>query len=141
MDLKSLCIVFKAERNHRVENVLAADRLSLLELALLRRLGRDEANKLGHALLHALLGVLRDFCRRRHGILHDTRNIRNLFVCFFDGGGGGDDGDGDDDDDGAKNAVRKEKDLGGHSWKRRRGWVDLRADNGPAPGIRRLPVL
>ena len=96
VDLESLRIIFKPERNHRVEDILAPDRLSLLQLALLRRLGRDEADKLGHALLHALLGVLRDFCRRRHGVLHDTRNIRNLFsfirsfcfVLFCSGGGG-----------------------------------------------------
>lgn len=80
MDLESLRIILKAERNHRVENILAADRLSLLKLALLRRLGRDEADKLGHALLHALLGVFRDFSRWRHGVLHDTRNICNLFL-------------------------------------------------------------
>lgn len=79
MDFESLCIILKAKRNHRVENILAADRLSLLKLALLRRFGRDEADKLGHALLHALLGIFRDFSRWRHGVLHDARNIRNLF--------------------------------------------------------------
>ena len=86
MDLESLCIILKAKRNHRVEDILAANRLSLLKLALLRRFGRDEADELGHALLHALLGIFCDFSRRRHGVLHDTRYIRNL---FFGGGGGG----------------------------------------------------
>jgi len=75
VDLEGLCVVFKAERDHRVQDVLAADRLALLELALLRRLGRDEADKLRHALLHALLGVLCDFGRGRHGVLHDARNV------------------------------------------------------------------
>ena len=81
VNFESLRIIFKAERDHRVQDVLPADRLSLLQLALLRRLGRDEADKLGHALLHALLGVLSNFRRRRHGVLHDTRNIRDLY--FF----------------------------------------------------------
>ena len=37
VNLERLCIVFEPERDHRVENVLAANRLALLELALLRR--------------------------------------------------------------------------------------------------------
>ena len=78
MDFESLRIVFKPERNHRVQYVLAADRLALLQLALLRRLGRDETDKLRHAFLHALLGVLRDFGRWRYGILHDTRDVCDL---------------------------------------------------------------
>jgi hypothetical protein len=82
VDLKGLRIILKAERNHRVENILATDRLSLLKLALLRRFGGDEADELGHALLHALLGIFRDFSRWWHGVLHDTRNIRNLFFFF-----------------------------------------------------------
>jgi hypothetical protein len=96
VDLESLCIILKAKRNHRVEDILAANRLSLLKLALLRRFGRDEADELGHALLHALLGIFCDFSRRWHGVLHDTRYIRNL---FFGGGGG-------------KNAGEIEEDLG-----------------------------
>ena len=79
MDLESLCIILKAKRDHRAENILAPDCLSLLKLALLRRFGRDKTDKLGHALLHALLGIFRDFSRRRHRVLHDTRNICNLF--------------------------------------------------------------
>jgi hypothetical protein len=85
VDFESLCIILKAERNHRVENIFAADRLSLLKLALLRRFGRDEADELGHALLHALLGIFRDFSRWWHSILHDTRNVRNLFGGDKDG--------------------------------------------------------
>jgi hypothetical protein len=92
VDLESLCIILKAERNHRVEDILAADRLPLLELALLRRFGRDEADELGHALLHALLGIFRDFRRWRHGVLHDTRNVRNLLFCLGGSDGGGGDG-------------------------------------------------
>ena len=79
MDFESLRIIFKAERNHRVENILAAYRLSLLKLTLLRRFGRDEADEFGHALLHALLGIFRDFSRWWHGIFHNTRHIGNLF--------------------------------------------------------------
>ena len=75
MDLEGLRIILKAERNHRVENILATDRLSLLKLALLRRFGRDKADELRHALLHALLGIFRDFSRWWHRVLHDTRNI------------------------------------------------------------------
>ena len=64
MDLERLRVVLEPERDHRVEDVLAADRLALLQLALLRRLGRDERDELGHALLHALLRLLRDLRRR-----------------------------------------------------------------------------
>jgi len=78
VNLEGLRVVFKAERDHRVQDVLAADRLALLELALLRSLGRDEADKLRHALLHALLGVLRDFGSGWHSVLHDARHVRNL---------------------------------------------------------------
>ena len=46
VDLEGLCIVFESERDHRIEDVLATDRLALLELALLRRFGRDKADKL-----------------------------------------------------------------------------------------------
>jgi hypothetical protein len=78
VNLERLCVVFEPERDHRVEDVLAADRLALLKLALLRRFGRDEAYELRYTLLHALLGVLRDFCCRRDSVLHDTRDICNL---------------------------------------------------------------
>jgi hypothetical protein len=137
VDLKSLCIILKAERNHRVENILAADRLSLLKLALLRRFGRDEADELGHALLHALLGIFSDFSRWRHCVLHDTRNICNLFLWprrlaaaqtrILK-------------KDGEKKAVMghvlMSSEGGGKVW-----WEDLRADNDPVPGTRRLLVL
>jgi hypothetical protein len=79
VDLECFCVVLKAERNHRIDNILATDCLSLLKLALLCRFGCDEVDELGHALLHALLGIFRDLSRWRHTILHDTRNICNLF--------------------------------------------------------------
>lgn len=140
MDLESLCIILKAKRNHCVENILAADRLSLLKLALLRRFGRDEADEFGHALLYALLGIFRDFSRWRHGVLHDTRNICNLYWVAAAAA--------------AKNADKNEDDLGGgngeevvmgaRSMKSEGGrWcgMDLRADSGPVLGTRRLLVL
>ena len=80
VDLERLCVVFEPERDHRVQDVLAANRLALLELALLRRFGRDKADELRHALLHALLGVLRYFRRWWHGVLHDARDICDLRV-------------------------------------------------------------
>ena len=85
VNLERLCVVFEPERDHRVEDVLATDRLALLKLTLLRRFGRDEADELRHTLLHALLGILRDFCRRRDGVLHDARDICNL-RCGEEGG-------------------------------------------------------
>ena len=45
VNLERLCIIFKPERNHRVEYILATNRLALLELALLCSFGRDEADK------------------------------------------------------------------------------------------------
>lgn len=78
--LERLRIVFKTERDHRIQDVLATDRLALLELALLRRLRRDKTDEFRHALLHALLGVLRYLCCWRHRVLHDTRHICNLGV-------------------------------------------------------------
>ena len=78
VDLECLRVVLEAEREHRVEDVLATDRLALLHLALLRRLGRNEANELRDAFLHALLGLLRDLGRPGHGRLHDARHIRYL---------------------------------------------------------------
>ena len=46
-------------------------------MALLRRLGRYEANKLGHALLYGILGLFRDLRGTGHRILHDSRNVRS----------------------------------------------------------------
>ena len=137
VDLESLCIILKAERNHCIENILAADRLSLLKLALLRRFGRDEADKLGHALLHALLGIFRDFSRWRHGVLHDTRNICNLYWVAAAAA--------------AKTRTKmkmiqngEEYVMGARSMRSEGGrWcgMDLRADSGPVLGTRRLLVL
>lgn len=135
MDLESLRIILKAERNHRVENILATDRLPLLKLALLRRFGRDEADKLGHALLHALLGIFRDFSRWRHGVLHDTRNICNLLWATAVAA----------DIRRTKNeeGVGEKAVMGTFYEKVREGkvWEDSRVDSGPVPGTRRLLVL
>jgi hypothetical protein len=78
VDLQHLGVVLEPEAGHRVQDVLAADRLALLERALLARLGRDEADELGHALLHALFRVLGDLRRRRDGVLHDPRDVGDL---------------------------------------------------------------
>lgn len=64
VDFQRLRVVLKPERDHGVEDVLSANGLPLLHLTLLRRLGRDERDELGHALLHALLRLLRDLRRR-----------------------------------------------------------------------------
>jgi hypothetical protein len=72
VDLECFCIVFKAERDHRVEDVLAADRLAFLELAFLCRFGRYEADELRHTLLNTFLGVLRDFGGGWDRIFHDA---------------------------------------------------------------------
>lgn len=78
MDLERLGIVLKAKRDHGIKNIFAADSFTLLELTFLSGLARDEANEFGDAFLHALLRVLRNLRCRRHGRLHDTRNICNL---------------------------------------------------------------
>jgi hypothetical protein len=59
------------------EYVLAVDGLSLLILALLTGLTRDEGYKLGDALLDSLLGVLGDFSIIRQGLFHDPADIGN----------------------------------------------------------------
>lgn len=79
--LQRLRVVLEPEADHRIQDVLPADRLPLLELALLRGLRRDEADELGDALLHTLLRVLRDLRRRRDGRFHDARDVRDL--CVF----------------------------------------------------------
>ena len=78
VNLEGLCVSFKPERDHHIEDVLTTDRLTSPELALLRRFGRDKADELRYTLLHALLDVLRDFCCRRDSVLHDERDTCNL---------------------------------------------------------------
>ena len=60
MYFERLRIVLEPKRGHGVQNVLPPDRLALLHVAFFGRLGRDEADELGHALLDALFGVLGD---------------------------------------------------------------------------------
>jgi hypothetical protein len=72
VDLERFCIVFKAERDHRVEDILSADRLAFLELAFLRRFGGYEADELRHTLLNTFLGVLCDFGSGWNRIFHDA---------------------------------------------------------------------
>lgn len=82
MNLERLRIVFEPKRYHGVKDVLSTNRFAFLELALLSRFGRNEADKLGDAFLDTLLGVLRDFCRGGHRVLHDTRHVGNLEGVF-----------------------------------------------------------
>ena len=70
VNLEGLCMVFEPERDHHIEDVLATDRLTFLELKLLGCFGRDKADE--------LLGVLSNFCCRRDSVLHDARDICNL---------------------------------------------------------------
>lgn len=73
-------VVFKAQADHRVQNILAADRFALLQLTLLRGLRRYEADELGNALLHAFLCVLCDFGGGRDGRFHDTGDVGDLYM-------------------------------------------------------------
>lgn len=59
VELERLHVHVEAQRGHGEEDVLAVDGLPLLLVAALAGLRRDEADELAHALLHALLGVLR----------------------------------------------------------------------------------
>jgi hypothetical protein len=65
----------EAERGHGPEQVVAVDGLALLALALVGGLPRDEADELGHALLHRLLGLLGDLGVGGQRLLHDARHV------------------------------------------------------------------
>lgn len=59
--LQYLIVSLEAQNLDRWQYILPVDRLPLLVLALLAGLARNERNKLRHALLNSLLGVLGDF--------------------------------------------------------------------------------
>jgi hypothetical protein len=67
----------EAQRGHGPEQVVAVDGLALLALALVGGLPGHEADELGHALLHRLLGLLGDLGVRRQRLLHDARHVRD----------------------------------------------------------------
>nr|GMC77124.1 hypothetical protein TorRG33x02_100610 [Ipomoea batatas] len=75
VNLEGLDVLLEAERSHRPEKIVAVDRFPLLSLALVGRLAGDEADELRHALLHRLLGVLRDLRVRRQRLLHDPAHV------------------------------------------------------------------
>lgn len=56
--LQRVDVLVEAQRAHRPQDVVPVDGLTLLALALVARLGRDEAHKLAHALLDRVLPVL-----------------------------------------------------------------------------------
>lgn len=57
VEFQGLHVHVEAQRGHGEQDVLPVDGLPLLLVAALARLRRDEADKLAHALLHALLGI------------------------------------------------------------------------------------
>jgi hypothetical protein len=67
----------EAQRTHRPQYIVAVNRLALLLDAFVTRLRRDEANKLGHALLDRLLGILADLGVRGQDRLHDSGDVRD----------------------------------------------------------------
>jgi len=75
MNLERLRIVLKPKIDHRIQNIFPAYRLPFLQLAFLCRLGCDEADELGHALLYTFFRVFRDFGGRGYGGFHYTRDI------------------------------------------------------------------
>lgn len=78
MDFQSFRVVLKAKTCHRVQDVLPAYCLPLLELAFLCSLRRDERDEFGDTFLHTFLSIFRDFSCRRHRRLHYARNVRYL---------------------------------------------------------------
>ncbi|KAK9156340.1 hypothetical protein Sjap_003820 [Stephania japonica] len=74
--LQRLHVVLESQSRHRPEKIVTVDRLPLLSLTLIRRLSRDEAYELRHALLHRLLRVFRDLRVRWQRFLHDPTHVR-----------------------------------------------------------------
>ena len=60
VNLQRFHVTLEAQGVHREQDVFSVDRLPLLHVAPLARLARYETDELGHALLDALPGVLRD---------------------------------------------------------------------------------
>lgn len=78
MDLQRLRVLFEPQRNHRVQNILPTDRLPFLHLTLLSSFGRDEADVLRNAFLHAFFGFFGDFGGRGDGGFHYARDVCDL---------------------------------------------------------------
>lgn len=75
-----------ANQNINTISLFISTRLPLFLLALVRRLRRYEANELGHALLHQVLGLSGDLRVLVQHVLHylgDVRNWQILFVLQF----------------------------------------------------------
>lgn len=83
VDLEDLGVHVEPEGRHRKQDVLAVDCLALLDRAPLGRLGRDERDELGRALLHALFRVLADFGRVREALFHDPPDIGDREVALL----------------------------------------------------------
>lgn len=105
VNLEWIDVIFKPQRHHRPEQIVAVDRLSLLPLAFIARpirhtsrsqqklksrflptnlmrrsdflLAGDEADELGDAFLHGFLGIFRDLAVGWNALLHDAADVRD----------------------------------------------------------------
>ena len=68
-------VVVEAEGAEGPADVVAVDGLALLLVALVGCLAGDEADELGDALLHRLLGLLGDLGVGRQDLLHDAADV------------------------------------------------------------------
>jgi hypothetical protein len=68
-------VVVEAQGAEGPAEVVAVDGLALLLVALVGGLAGDEADELGHALLHRLLGLLGDLGVGRQDLLHDAADV------------------------------------------------------------------
>lgn len=77
VNLEWIDVIFKPQRHHRPEQIVAVDSLSLLPLAFIARLAGDEADELGDAFLHGFLGIFRDLAVGWNALLHDAADVRD----------------------------------------------------------------
>jgi hypothetical protein len=77
VDLERRRITLKPQRVHRKEYILPIQRLAFLARTAFRRFRRDEADELGRAFLHALLGVFRHLRSGRETLLHHSEDVRD----------------------------------------------------------------
>ncbi|KAJ6301804.1 hypothetical protein OIU77_016008 [Salix suchowensis] len=75
INLERLHVFLEAQGRHGPQEIITVDCLSLLSLALVGGLSCDEADELGHAFLHRLLGVLGDFSVCWECFFHDPTNV------------------------------------------------------------------
>lgn len=82
-----LRIVVEAQIGKSPAYIISIHGLSLLLVALVGRLSRNEADEFRHALLHRFFGVLRDLRIRGQDLLHDPPHIRDReeAVLLLDG--------------------------------------------------------